>query len=170
MEKTEKRSGGVQPKHHAPKTRIASVLRRQKLLQAVIEGRSIIQAAIETGISPKTADSQAGAILREPKVQETFLALLNKTIPDNILTNKYNEIMFADKIIHFNPETGERVTAPDYATQLRSADSVAKLKGHMIEKKEVSGPEGGPIRLTEVTDEELLNLARRGGSGTAKTS
>jgi hypothetical protein len=101
--------------------------------------------------------------LKHCEVQEAFQEHLNRIIPDGILSDKYNEIMSASKVIHFNPETGEKVTAPDYPTQLRSADSVAKLKGHMIDKKEVSGPEGGPIRMSEVTDEELLNLARRGG-------
>jgi hypothetical protein len=66
-------------------------------------------------------------------------------------------------VIHYNPETQERATAPDYATQLRAADSVAKLKGHVVDRQELSGPEGGPIKMTEVSDEELLNLARRGG-------
>jgi hypothetical protein len=159
----------TEPRKHATKTRSAAAIRRNKIVEAALAGKPIKQAAIDAGLSPKTAGSQAAQILKHPKAQETFQKLLNRTIPDQTLTNKYNEIMSASKVIHFNPETQERATAPDYATQLRAADSVAKLKGHLVDRQELSGPEGGPIRLTEVSDEELLNLARRGGGGAAET-
>jgi hypothetical protein len=154
----------TEPKRkHATKTRSAAAVRRNKILAAALAGKSLKEAAIDAGLSPKTAGSQASNILKHCEVQEAFQEHLNRTIPDQILTNKYDEIMSASRVIHYNPETKEQATAPDYPTQLRAADSVAKLKGHMIDKKEVSGPEGGPIRLTEVSDEELLNIARRGG-------
>jgi hypothetical protein len=154
----------TEPKRkHATKTHAAAAIRRNKIVEAALAGKSLKEAAIDAGLSPKTAGSQAAQILKHPKVQEAFQEHLNRIIPDDILSDKYHEIMFADKVIHYNPETQEQAVAPDYPTQLRAADSVAKLKGHMIEKKEVSGPEGGPIRLTEVTDEELLNIARNSG-------
>jgi phage terminase small subunit len=154
----------TEPKRkHAPKNHAAAVIRRNKIVAAALAGKSIKQAAIDAGISPRTAGSQASNILKHCEVQGAFQESLNRTIPDKVLSDKYDEIMSASRVIHYDPETKETATAPDYPTQLRAADSVAKLKGHMIEKKEVSGPEGGPIRMTEVTDEELLNLARRGG-------
>jgi hypothetical protein len=166
MEKT----GETEPKRkHAPKNHAATIIRRNKIVAAALAGKSIKQAAIDAGISPRSAESQASDILKHPEAQKTFQELLNRTIPDQTLTNKYNEIMSASKVIHFNPETQERATAPDYATQLRAADSVAKLKGHVVDRQELTGPEGGPIKMTEVSDEELLNLARRGGGGAAET-
>lgn len=38
-----------------------------------------------------------------------------------------------------------------------------------VQKVQLTGPNGGPIRYTDVTDEELLNIARGGGARAAKT-
>ena len=68
----------IQPKTHAPKTRIASALRRKKIIQAVIKGESREQAGIKTGLSPKTAASQVSQILTEPKVMDELRLALEK--------------------------------------------------------------------------------------------
>jgi len=148
----------VQPKTHATKNRAASALRRKAILAAAIAGENIRDAAIATGLSPKTAGSQASMILREPQVIKSFQDLLDEVVPNDRLTKKYGELMEATKVISANIMVGDGmkdahsmtkdfIDVPDYPTQLRAADSVSKLKGLIVEKHDFDGLK--PIILVE---------------------
>ena len=52
------------------------MMRRAKILQAAIDGKDITKAAIEAGLSPKSAGQQACQILNSPLVQRTFKMIL----------------------------------------------------------------------------------------------
>ena len=61
--KTERAARGVQPKTHAKKNKAAVEARRKTIINALLDGKSTMQAGTEAGLSPKTADSQVSQIL-----------------------------------------------------------------------------------------------------------
>lgn len=137
----------VQPKTHAGKTKAVVEARRKKIVKAVVEGKTIRQAGIEAGLSPKTAEQQVSGILKEPEVCATFAQLLNKVIPDDYQARKYQEQLEATKVISANviniagdgmadahSMTKDFIEVPDYPTQLKANDSISKLKGHLMER------------------------------------
>lgn len=73
--KEKKKPGGNQPRKHAPKTRMQSYVRRQKLIQGLIEGKAISDIAPTLGLSPKTARTQAHLMLHEPATQMSFIRI-----------------------------------------------------------------------------------------------
>jgi hypothetical protein len=141
-----------QPKTQAAKGKKVVEARRKKILKALAEGKTQKQAGIEAGLSPKTAESQVSKTLKDPKVKQCFAALLDKVVSDERLANKYSDLLDATKVISCNiiakdgegmadanSMTRDFVDVPDCATQLRTADSIAKLKGHMVDKVKVEG-------------------------------
>jgi DNA-binding CsgD family transcriptional regulator len=115
-----------QPKTHALKSRVACKLRRKKIIKALAEGKTNKQAGIEAGLNPNTAHSQVSQILNEPNVQSSFKALLDAAVPDKLLTAKYNQLLESKKVI-------SAMVVDDCAVQLKCADSISKLKGHLID-------------------------------------
>jgi len=136
-----KRDGGRQPKRHAPKDRVSTMLRRAKILRAAIQGKSLKQAALETGLSPKTAARQAGQILRDP-VTQTALAMIMDAegLTDKFLVNKVKSLLNARQVVYFQHEgtvTDHRIVAA-LETQRKTLELAMKLKGHLREQPEVN--------------------------------
>ena len=152
----------VQPKHHAGKSKMAVQARRKKTIKAIQKGKTLKQAGIEAGLNPKSADVQVCQILKEPSFQE----LLKTVCPDAFHAQTYRDCMQATKVISANiiaPEaadahgtTKDFVDVPDYATRLKAADSVSKLKGYISEKVIFPDKNGDPQPIGGVfTDMEL---------------
>lgn len=144
----------VQPKTHAAKSKEAVKRRRKTIIKALAEGKTNKEAGIIAGLSPKTAPAQVTAILKEPETQNSFKALLDKYVPDEVLGEKYKSLLESKKCISAmvvspsgegmkdaNSMSKDFIEVDDCAVQLKAADSIAKLKGHMIEKHSV-GVEG----------------------------
>ena len=75
--------------------------KRLKFVRALVAGKTQKQAAIAAGYSPRTADSQASQILKQPKVQALLKRLLNKADAKAIVTreriqNELAVMAFAD--------------------------------------------------------------------------
>jgi len=118
------------------------------ILAAAIAGENIRDAAIATGLSPKTAGSQASMILKEPQVIKSFQDLLDEVVPNERLTKKYGDLLEATKILSINSTDPDgMIDVPDYPTQLRAADSISKLKGLIVDKQAFEGLK--PILLVE---------------------
>jgi len=162
-----------QPRHHAAKSKAAAKLRRKKIIKAISEGKTLKQAGIEAGLSPKTAPAQVNAILNEPEMVSQFKKLLDEAVPDSILSAKYQELLCSKKVISAmviapsgdgmkdaGSMTKDFIEVDDCAVQLKCADSIAKLKGHLIDRSEHSGKDGGPILLSQMSDEEVEKRAR----------
>jgi DNA-binding CsgD family transcriptional regulator len=140
-----------QPKHHASKSKAACALRRKKIIKAIAEGKTQKQAGIKAGLNPKTAQAQVSQILLEPNTQSSFKALLDKVISDDRLSEKYSQLLESKKCISAmviapngegmkdaNSMTKDFVEVDDCAVQLKAADSISKLKGHLVEKVDVN--------------------------------
>jgi len=97
--------GGIQPKYHARKDRVTVMMRRAKILKAAIEGRNVTKAAIETGLSPKSAADQASKILRDPITQRAFVMILaEKGLTDEFLAEKIRSLLDAKQTLYFQKD------------------------------------------------------------------
>jgi len=141
-----------QPRRHAAKNRAVSALRRKRIIKDIVGGKTLKQAGVNAGLNRKTAESQVSQILKEPKVQSQFRELLDKAVPDELHTNTYKECIEATKVISANviaPNgqgmadahslTKDFIEVPDYQVRLKAADSIAKLKGHLLENTNPTG-------------------------------
>ena len=128
-----------QPNHHAPKTRILSKLRRNKLINAALDGKPLKDIAISTGLSPKTAENQAIQILREPNVIRSFVSIMEQEgLTDNFLAAKVHTLVNAKKTLYFQKDgivTDERIVEA-LETQRKTLELAAKLKGHLKEQSQ----------------------------------
>jgi hypothetical protein len=147
VEKPKKKQN--QPKHHIGKSKAVVKARREKIIKAVLNGKTQRQAGIEAGLKPENIESQVCRILKEPQVNKTFQELLNDTIPDDRQANKYLECLDATKVISANmiapngegmkganSVTKDFIEVPDYAVQLKANDSISKLKGYVVDKSQ----------------------------------
>lgn len=146
-----------QPKKHACKSKVAVALRRKKIIKDILAGKSHEQAGIDAGLSAKTAGTQVHDILKNPEVQSQFKAFLDKIVPDERLAEKYGALLESKKCISAlivapggdgmkdaNSMTRDFVEVDDCPTQLKAADSIAKLKGFLIDKHIFPDESGKP--------------------------
>ena len=128
---------GIQPKHHAPKTRILSKIRRRKLIEACLDGKNLKDVAISTGLSPKSVSTQVPQILSEPKLQASFISIMEADgLSDDFLAAKVRALLDAQNTQYFQRDgivTDERVV-PAHETQRKTLELATKLKGHLKEK------------------------------------
>lgn len=139
-DKSGKKPGGNQPKTHAPKTRAISVMRRRKIIEACLTGKNLKDVAIETGLSLKTANDQVSKILHEPRVQESFVRILEQSgLTDKFLADKIRSLANAEtkQFFQLNGKVTDERTQPAWETQRKTIELVAKLRGHLREKTDV---------------------------------
>lgn len=134
-----------QPKTHAGKSKAVVAARRKKIIKAKIAGKTNKEAGIIAGLSPKTASDQVSQILAEPKTKSAFQALLDKAgVSDERIANKINALMDAKKTVSCvsGKDAGagsvDFVDVDDNPVQLNTVKLVCQLKGHLVEKQEVT--------------------------------
>jgi len=135
-----KTRGGVQPKHHARKDKITAMMRRAQILKAAVEGRDVKKAAIETGISPKSASQQVSMILKEPAVRASFAMIMEEAgLSDKFLAEKVKALVDAKQTLYFQKDgivtDSREVEALE--TQRKTLELAAKLKGHLREQSQL---------------------------------
>ena len=132
--------GGVQPKHHARKDKITGMLRRAHILKAAVEGKDLKKAAIETGISPKSASQQVSMILKEPAVRASFAMIMEEAgLSDKFLAEKVKALVDAKQTLYFQKDgivtDSREVEALE--TQRKTLELATKLKGHLREQSQL---------------------------------
>jgi hypothetical protein len=139
-EQKPKKKSAEQPKHHAPKSRILSKLRRRKIIEAALDGKPLKEIAISTGLSPKSAAQQATKILQQPLAQQAFAQVMEaQGISDEFLAQKVRNLLDAKEIKYFQKDgivTDER-EVDALETQRKTAELATKLKGHLKDRSEV---------------------------------
>ena len=164
-----KRSGGAQPKHHAPKTRIASKMRRKQIVKDILAGKPLQQAGIDAGLSPKTAASQVTQILAEPKTQDALLAAFEKRgMGDDYAADHHKQLIEATKVISANvfvpgsstdladagSMTKDFVEVPDFQSKAKGLEMLYKLRGKFAtEKHDVNVKRPLTILIRRFSDE-----------------
>lgn len=120
-------------------------VKQKKLLKGVMEGKSRKQAAISAGYSPASAHSTATLTLNNSKVKTAFQNMLDKAgLTDDALAKKFQELVTAKETKFFQKD-GVVVETRDVEaieTQRKTAEFVAKLKGHLVEKVEHTADDG----------------------------
>jgi len=128
-----------QPKHHAPKTRILSKIRRRKIIEACLDGKNVRDVAISTGLSPTSASAQVTDILKEPLVQHSFISIMEQEgLSDNFLAAKVYNLINAKKTEFFQKDgivTDQREVEA-LETQRKTLELATKLKGHLKEQSQ----------------------------------
>ena len=135
-----------QPKTQAGKSREVVKARRKQIMAAVANGKTQKQAGIEAGLNPNSAREQVSQILTNPSLKKSFIEILNEKIPDDFHANVYKEGMAAKR--------GE--DEPDHPTRIKAADSVAKLKGLVVDKSQHSFDERALSVLCSILPEEYV--------------
>lgn len=155
------------PKKRMSDNRAVVKYRRRQVLQAICDGKTHEEAGLLAGYSPRSAKSQVDNLMCRPDIQLQFRALLNKSITDNRLVDKYDQLLDATKVISANvinmngdgmadanSMTKDFIEVPDYPTQLKSADSISKLKGHMVDANQTNVQ----INFESLSDRQLMDI------------
>ncbi|MBM2834399.1 MAG: hypothetical protein HW406_1560 [Candidatus Brocadiaceae bacterium] len=129
--------GGRQPRKHATKTRAMSHLRRQKLIAAALDGKPLRRVGLETGLSPKTVDTQISNIMKEPEVRQAFARILEESgLDSKFLANKLRELIDAKTTI-FSQKDGKFCDSREieaWETQRKTTELICRLAGHLKEQ------------------------------------
>jgi hypothetical protein len=135
---------------HAPKSLLAAKVRRQRLVEALINGECLKDVAIQSGLSPKTASQQASDILKHPEAQATFLRILEEEgLTDEKLAAKLVSLLNAEHTVLAQHEGKftDRKEIPAIETQRKTAELVARLKGHLKESSTGGNIEIGLMQM-----------------------
>jgi hypothetical protein len=156
--KRSKKSLEQRKKKHAPKSPLAAKIRRNRLVKALFTGECLKDVAISTGLSPKTAGSQATNILKHPQALKTFIRYMEKEgLTDNFLAAKVHSLINAKKVVYFQKDgivTDERIVDA-LETQRKTLELATKLKGHLKDRSEVDVNVGIMAMVVQaVKDEE----------------
>jgi hypothetical protein len=143
-------------------------LRGQKIALGLLEGKTQEQALMDAGYSPASARNPS-EILDNPVIQQSFQEILEKAgLSDDYIAEKHRELIDAKKVVSIRTESEgvTEVTVPDYTARARGLDMYYKVSGRYVEKQEVSGKDGGPIQIEQLTDDELtaIIIAERRGN------
>jgi phage terminase small subunit len=109
-------------------------------VKALINGENLKDVAISTGLSPKTAGSQATNILKHPQALKTFIRYMEENgISDDFLAAKIYNLINAKKTEYFQKDgivTDQREVEA-LETQRKTLELATKLKGHLKDQSQV---------------------------------
>lgn len=135
-------------------------VRQRRFCEEYIVDYNGTAAAIRAGYSPNHPDRQAYQLLKQNRGVSTYIDYLSRTREQQIMSvNPEYVISKTVKIIE-----GEDAKNSD---KLRGLEMIAKILGMFIEKKEISGPDGGAIQLQRISEDaqafasQLRQLADR---------
>ena len=150
------------------KNKKMAALKRKKVVIAIAEGNTLQAAGELAGYKKETAAQAAYRVMARPDMKLLFRSLLDEVIPDERLAAKYDQLLEATKVISANvvntgadgmadanSVTRDFIEVPDYPTQLKSADSISKLKGHLVESNNTQIN----IDFSRLTDRQLREVA-----------
>ena len=135
-------------------------LRERKLIKGVAAGKSKTQAAKDAGYSPRSAYELGSRTLKNVDVRTALDILMDKAgLSDTKVFAAHAELMGANKTVSVIPVKGETegrdatassvefVDVPDWQARAKGIDMAHRIKGRFVEKKEISGPDGGAIPI-----------------------
>jgi len=150
--KTKRAPRGIQPKSHAKKNKAAVEARRKAIINALLDGKSTLQAGTEAGLSPKTADSQVSQILNNPKTQNCLLeAMERRGMGNDYLAEHHRMLIEGTKVISANiivpgggtdlkdagSMTKDFIEVPDFQAKAKGLDMLYRLLGMYKDKQEI---------------------------------
>jgi len=119
-------------------------MRRRKIVKAILAGKTVKEAGIIGGFSPRTAETQASATLSNPKVQNSLLAEMEKQgLGDDYWIELHAKLANGKRYLPVRGLDKESPNAPgyievdDHQAQAKALDIAHKLAGRYTEKHEV---------------------------------
>ncbi len=123
----------------------------RKLIKGKSEGKTTREACKKAGLN----EQYACDLLKKPEIKASLQELMDKAgLSDDVLLAKHVELLDA-----------KRSDKPDYQTQKGALEMAYKLKSAFVEKKEITGADGGPVKVEaeviirpSITREEWLKI------------
>ncbi len=118
-----------------------ATLRQKKALKAIVENGGKISTGMRAaGYSPATAENPS-------KLTSTkgWAELLEEYLPDSKIVKALDDGIMATKWRGSFTEPDKKVE--DYAVRAKYTELALKVKGKLIDKQEVSGPNGEPQKI-----------------------
>jgi len=126
--------------------------RKRKVAKLIGESRSMKEAMIKANYALSTASKGQACLSKD----EEFLALLEKELADSKVVRTHTEALGATRI-HTSHTEPDRIV-PDWPTRVKAVDLAYKVKGKLIEKKELTGKDGGKIEI-EITPGAVRDIS-----------
>ena len=124
-------------------------IKERKLLKAQLDGKTRAEAAKIAGMTAP----YASAVQHKPQVKAAFKELLDKAgLSDEYLSAKIKWLAEA-KETKFFANLGvvlDQREVDAIETQRKMTEFACKLKGHLVERNELTGTDGGPIEVGAV--------------------
>jgi hypothetical protein len=126
-------------------------VKERRFLKAYLEGKPLAECAKYAGSKGKNKDSLKVVGHRmltniNPSIDET-LTLFGLT--DEILARKLREGLEADRLYlaSFVGKFMDERKAPDIPTRLKAVELIGRMRGHFLDRHELTGKDGGDIVL-----------------------
>jgi hypothetical protein len=119
---------------------IIASIRRNTVVNAVLNGANRQQAGELAGFSPRSAATQASMALNHPESQQSIAAVMtDHGISDERLSDKISQLLDCEFPVHFSWHGKAKDTryVPAYETQRKTLELALKLRGHLKDKSEV---------------------------------
>ena len=124
-------------------------LKQRQFMDGKLQGKSSAAAARAAGYAESVARKADEIIGGSPHVQAAMTEVLHEAgITDELLAERIWQGLNATMV---SKKTGyaKREVLVDFKERREMVELVCKLKGHLVQKHEIGGPDGGPI-LPEV--------------------
>ena len=114
------------------------------------------QAAMKAGYAETTAKSQGSRLLTSDKVKSRLLELAAATASAQIATADERQRFLTSVLRGEVPDSalfmGDVVSVPaSVQNRLKAAEKLSKMQGSFVERREITGKNGGPVQ-TEQTN------------------
>jgi phage terminase small subunit len=122
--------------------------RQAKFVRGYATGKSATQAAKDAGYAETYANRFAAKLVVNPLVISALDAFNDKLTVSSIADAKERREFWTETIRNQTESMRDR---------LRASELLGKSQGDFIERRELSGPNGGPIEFLEVDPAKLSN-------------
>lgn len=169
----EKAPGNKPKQIQLGKSKVQVKLRAKKIAAGLIAGKTAGDAIRAAGYAESVAQNP-GMVLQNPLIKQTYCEILDKAgVTDEACAKVLADAMKAMRTVSCvsGKDAGsgsvDFVDVEDHPVRLKALDQIHRVRGRYIEKRVITGPDGGPIQVktVDLTDEELLDIARRGRPG-----
>jgi hypothetical protein len=153
------------------KSKVQIKLRAKKIAAGLIAGKNQGDILREIGYSETVAQNPSG-VLQNALIKKTYCEILDAAgATDERCARVISEGMEAMRTVSCisgkdaDSKTVDFVDVIDHPVRLKAVDMVHKVRGRYVEKKPTGDDGSLTIKIVDMSDAELLILARRGRSG-----
>jgi phage terminase small subunit len=119
-----------------------ATIRERRLVQGVLKGQSVRQAAVRAGYADSSASSNAYLILDRPRVRSLLTDALERAglTEDTLAAPLLAALNARVQIINTRTMAAVEVDLPDHATRLTAVEKIIALYGYVPKRVEMPDP------------------------------